>query len=289
MEADHFRLQLLDHFAHRRIERRAIGGIDRRRRVEPELLIIRPEPLLPSGLARGIGIDRLVAEEIHVDRRRDALADDVDLLARLLRREHRARQRAQRAALRRRDHESASMTPAIGASTIGNSVLKSSRSRRSGHMVCSFVRMDWREHGNMHRRSDTGCALASQGPGGVAPSEQYLLCLGRQSARRSRPPAECRGSARRLRRQSRRRYRNCRRPSPPHIRRRPRSRFAAVRASRPDPAARMIVDQAASGERRRPHIVARQVEDDAARRCCRFWRRRSVSWPPRRRRASTLA
>src|ERR1700682_1114638 len=33
---------------------------------------------------------------------------------------------------------SASMTPAIGASTIGNSVLKSSRSRRSGHMVCSF-------------------------------------------------------------------------------------------------------------------------------------------------------
>ena len=33
---------------------------------------------------------------------------------------------------------SASMIPAIGASTMGNSVLKRSRSRRSGHMVCSL-------------------------------------------------------------------------------------------------------------------------------------------------------
>src|ERR1700722_3429743 len=33
---------------------------------------------------------------------------------------------------------SASITPAIGASTIGNSVLMRSRSRRSGHMVCSL-------------------------------------------------------------------------------------------------------------------------------------------------------
>src|ERR1700690_1547221 len=33
---------------------------------------------------------------------------------------------------------SASITPAIGASTIGNSVLKRSINRRSGHMVCSF-------------------------------------------------------------------------------------------------------------------------------------------------------
>ena len=46
-----------------------------------------------------------MAEEVHVDRRRDALADDVDLLARLLGRDHRARQRAERPALRRRDHE----------------------------------------------------------------------------------------------------------------------------------------------------------------------------------------
>src|SRR4030081_866581 len=30
------------------------------------------------------------------------------------------------------------MTPAIGARTMGNSVLKSSISRRSGHMVCSL-------------------------------------------------------------------------------------------------------------------------------------------------------
>src|SRR5438128_10340669 len=33
---------------------------------------------------------------------------------------------------------SASMAPAIGARTMGNSVLKRSMSRRSGHMVCSF-------------------------------------------------------------------------------------------------------------------------------------------------------
>src|SRR4029077_12531417 len=36
---------------------------------------------------------------------------------------------------------SASMAPAIGACTIGNSVLKRSRSRRSGHMVSAFERL----------------------------------------------------------------------------------------------------------------------------------------------------
>ena len=41
MEADHFRLQLLDERAHRFIERRAVGGVDRRRGIEPELLVIR--------------------------------------------------------------------------------------------------------------------------------------------------------------------------------------------------------------------------------------------------------
>ena len=42
---------------------------------------------------------------------------------------------------------SASMAPAIGARTMGNSVLKSSRSRRSGHIVCSFGELgDWHWH-----------------------------------------------------------------------------------------------------------------------------------------------
>src|ERR1700754_3656857 len=53
---------------------------------------------------------------------------------------------------------SASIAPAIGASTIGNSVLTRSRKRRSGHMVFSL-----------------GFAL---GGDEIAPAEQQLLCLG---------------------------------------------------------------------------------------------------------------
>src|SRR6185436_9362706 len=105
MEADHFRLQLFDDRAHRLIERRAVGGADRRGGIDPQFLVVSAKPGLPAGRARGIGIDRRVAEEVQVDGRGDALADDVDLLARLLRRDHRAWQRAQRPALRRRDHE----------------------------------------------------------------------------------------------------------------------------------------------------------------------------------------
>ena len=105
MKTDDFGLELLDEFAHRGIERRAVGGIEGSRGVEPQLFIISSKPLLPGGVARRTGIHRLVAEEIHVDRRRDALADDVDLLARLLHRKHRAWQRTQRSALCRRDHE----------------------------------------------------------------------------------------------------------------------------------------------------------------------------------------
>ena len=105
MEADHFRLQLFDDSAHRLIERRAVGGVDRRCRIDIQFLVVGAKPRLPPRLARGIGIDRRMAEEVHVDGCRDALADDVDLLARLLGREHRAGQRAQRPALRRRDHQ----------------------------------------------------------------------------------------------------------------------------------------------------------------------------------------
>src|SRR6476646_8657759 len=58
---------------------------------------------------------------------------------------------------------SASMTPAIGASTIGNSVLKRSMIRRSGHMVSARF------------AGGVGC-----GSGGerIAPPVQYLASLG---------------------------------------------------------------------------------------------------------------
>ncbi len=87
MEAHDFRLQFLDQFAHRGVERSAVGGVDRRRRIEPQFLVIRREPLLPLSLALGVGVDRLVAKEIHIDRRRHPLPDDIDLLARLLHRQ----------------------------------------------------------------------------------------------------------------------------------------------------------------------------------------------------------
>ena len=105
MEADDLGLQLFDDLTKCGIERRAIGGVDWRRRVEPEFPVIGCQPLPPACFALGVGIFSLVAEEVHVDRSRCALADDVDLLARLLGRQHRARQRSQCAALRCRDHE----------------------------------------------------------------------------------------------------------------------------------------------------------------------------------------
>src|SRR3954451_590310 len=103
MKADDLRLQFLHQGAHRFIEGSAIGYVDRRIRVDPELLIIRRQALLPSGLALGISRDCLVAEKIHVHGCRNTLADDVDLLARLFSRQHRARQRSQRTALSRGD------------------------------------------------------------------------------------------------------------------------------------------------------------------------------------------
>ena len=87
MEAHDFGLQLLDQFAHCGIERGAVGGIDRRCRIESQLPVIRREPLCPLSLALGVGVGRLVAKEIHIDRRRHPLPDDIDLLARLLNRQ----------------------------------------------------------------------------------------------------------------------------------------------------------------------------------------------------------
>ena len=104
METDDLGLQLLDHFAECSIKRRAVRNVDRRRRIEPQFPVVGREPLPPYRFPPGIGVHRVVAEEIQIDRRGHPLADDLDLLARLLGREHRAGQRAQRATLCRRDH-----------------------------------------------------------------------------------------------------------------------------------------------------------------------------------------
>src|SRR5665213_1105991 len=75
---------------------------------------------------------------------------------------------------------SASMTPAIGASTIGNSVLKRSRILRSGHMVCSCKRGSWRLarlRARTGEREAGGRQSSPEGRGRVAPSLQYLVCL----------------------------------------------------------------------------------------------------------------
>src|SRR5215210_6657761 len=105
MEADYLWLQLLHDFAHRGVERSAIGCVHGRSLVNAELLIIGGKPLPPCRLALRLGLDSFVTEEVHVDWRRYPLTDDVDLLPRLLSRQHRTWQRAECPALRRRDHQ----------------------------------------------------------------------------------------------------------------------------------------------------------------------------------------
>ena len=101
MEAHDFGLRLLDDVAHRGVERGAIarghrgGGIDR------ELAIIRGQSFPPSRLAGVAGHRRRMAEEIEIYRFPRAGANFPHLLADLLRIEHRARQRAERARFRR--------------------------------------------------------------------------------------------------------------------------------------------------------------------------------------------
>jgi len=87
------------------VERRAVRRRDRRCGIETMLGVIAREPLLPARLGLGRKVNRRMAEEVHVHRRLHALANDVDLLARLLRRQHRTRQRAESTALRHGDHQ----------------------------------------------------------------------------------------------------------------------------------------------------------------------------------------
>jgi hypothetical protein len=105
MEADDFGLQLLHHGAKGGIERRAVGGVDGSGGIKPKLLVVGPKPRLPAGFALRIGVHDLVAEEVQVDWRRYALANNVDLFTRLFCGQHCARQRSQRSALRGGDHQ----------------------------------------------------------------------------------------------------------------------------------------------------------------------------------------
>ena len=103
VEADDLRAQLLDERAEGGVERRAVAGRGRRRRVEPELAVVGREPGLPRRLAPGVGRGRAVAEEVDVDRPVGPLADDAELGAEALGVEQRAGQRAEAAGLGDRD------------------------------------------------------------------------------------------------------------------------------------------------------------------------------------------
>src|SRR6185503_16308050 len=94
MKAYHRWPQFLHHGAERRIEWSAVAGRDRRRRVDRKLLVVRPEPLAPSVLARIVWHRRRVTEEIEIDRLVGPLAKLLDLRTQLVRRQHGARQRS---------------------------------------------------------------------------------------------------------------------------------------------------------------------------------------------------
>ena len=140
VEADDLRAQLLDERAEGGVERRAVAGRGRRRRVEAELAVVGREPGLPRRLAPGVGRGRAVAEEVDVDRPVGPLADDAELGA-----EPSASSSAQGSEPRppasaTATAMSASTAPAIGAWTIGSSMPKRSRMRRSGHIAVTSPR-----------------------------------------------------------------------------------------------------------------------------------------------------
>src|SRR6202011_3579959 len=63
MEADNFRLQLLDQSAHRDVQRSAVVSVDRGRGVDSQFLVISRQTIAPSGLAPRVRIDSSMAEE----------------------------------------------------------------------------------------------------------------------------------------------------------------------------------------------------------------------------------
>ncbi|MNN76213.1 hypothetical protein D3C81_1925710 [compost metagenome] len=111
MEADHFRAQVLDQRAQVGIERRTVGWRIRRIEVRAEFLVVGLQPRAPARLALGIGLRRLVAEEVHVQRLAAGRAEGRHLDADLLDVEQRARLGAQSAGLGHRDGQRRAIGP----------------------------------------------------------------------------------------------------------------------------------------------------------------------------------
>ncbi|MNO49502.1 hypothetical protein D3C76_398560 [compost metagenome] len=111
VEADHFRTQFLDQRAQVGIERRTVGWRIRRIEVRAEFFVIGLQPRAPARLAFGIGLRRLVAEEIHVQWLAARRAESRHLDANLFGVEQRARQRTQPAGLGHRDRQRRTVGP----------------------------------------------------------------------------------------------------------------------------------------------------------------------------------
>ncbi|MNH24454.1 hypothetical protein D3C79_843840 [compost metagenome] len=84
MEADHGGFERFDQLAGGVVERRAVGYRRRRLEIGVQLLIVRFERLLPGGIARRIGLRRLVAEKIDIQRPTAGLAEGLQFGANLL-------------------------------------------------------------------------------------------------------------------------------------------------------------------------------------------------------------
>ena len=85
MEADDLRLELLDDLAGDVIEGLAIDRGHGLCGIDGELFVVSGQPRLPLRLAGGVGLRRLVGEEVQVQRLCGPLANDAEVLADLLR------------------------------------------------------------------------------------------------------------------------------------------------------------------------------------------------------------
>src|SRR5882757_1925940 len=100
MEADDLRPQFLDNLAERAVEWAAIAVGYRGGRIDAKFLVVRLEAFAPGIFARIVGAGRRVAKEIEVDGFARFRTEPVELLAKRLRREHRARDRCEPASFR---------------------------------------------------------------------------------------------------------------------------------------------------------------------------------------------
>jgi len=104
MEADGLGLELLDNPAKSIVERFPNGRRVWRVRVDSKLGVVGPEPVPPSSFPGRVGARRRMAKEVQIDRPRGPLPDHAEIVARLIRREHGAWQRAQPTCFRDLDY-----------------------------------------------------------------------------------------------------------------------------------------------------------------------------------------